>query len=227
MSPWPGAPANQQTPPINAPSVRYPSNLSEKSSMADVAEAVQTAFDGLAIHEQAFASLPAQVASQAQTAATAAIEQITSETTNGVTSFNSQTGAIIFFPSLGQVNDQMGNPVYLTTTADAGRKIVVGDSTPVTVNLNTAVTLPWFAMIGNDSSAVASFVTDSSATIIGLSALNQGGFAFIFFDGSTFWSEGVPGGPTGVIPLGPLTDSGMTGSISVVNGLIQGWVSPT
>jgi hypothetical protein len=225
--PWPGTPRSQQSPPINPPSMRAVPTLNENSTMVDVAHAIKVASDGLTVHEQAFANLPSQIKTQAAAAAVAAVEQITSEETTGVTSFNSTTGAVIYFPSLGQVNDQLGNPLYVTQTADAGRKIIVGDSAAVTVTLNPSVTLPWFTIIGNDSTSVASLVTDSTVTINGITSLNQGGFALIFFDGSTFWSEGYPGGATGTIPLGPLTDSGATGSIFVLNGAIQGWVSPT
>ena len=227
MSPWPGAPKSQQTPPINPPSQRYVPTLTEHSSMGDVAREVATAFGGLTVHEQAFAALPSQIASQAAAAATAAVEQIESQNTSGVTSFNSTTGAVIYFPNLGRVNDQLGNTLYLTQTSDAGQKIVVGDSSPVTVLLNSGVTLPWFAFIGNDSSATATLTTDSGATINGLTSIYSGGFVVVFFDGATFWSEGFAGGPNGVIPLGPFTDSGATGQINVVNGLIHSWVSPT
>ena len=224
---WPGAPKSQQTPPINPPSMREAPKLNENSTMGDVARAVSTAFAGLTVHEQAFANLPSQIASQASAAATAAVEQIESQTTSGVTSFNSTTGAVIFFPNLGRVNDQLGNAVYFTQTSDAGQKIVVGDSSPVTITLNQGVTLPWFAFIGNDSSATAILTTDSGATINGLTSIHSGGFVMVFFDGAAFWSEGFPGGPTGTIPLGPFTDSGATGQINVINGAIVSWISPT
>jgi hypothetical protein len=190
--PWPGAPKSQNTPPINPPSMRFPYSLNENSTIGDVADALRTAFNGLTVHEQAFAALPKQVATQAAAAATSAVEQfITSQTTEGVTSFNSNTGAVIFFPSLGIVNDQLGNPLYLTQQSDAGKKIIAGDSTPVVITLNPGVMPPWFVFIGNDSSATVSLTTDSGAVIVGLNSIYPGGFGTVFYDGSTFWSEGV------------------------------------
>lgn len=223
---WPGTPKSQQSPPINPPSVRRAPTLNENSTMSDVAKAVNKAFDGLTNHEQAFANLPSQIASQASAAATAAVENIESQNISGVTAFNTLTGAVTFFPALGMVNDQLGNPLYLTQQSDAGVKIVLGDSSPVIVTLNPAVMPPWFTIIGNDSSATVSLTTDSGATVSGLATLYTGGFAFIFYDGSVFWCEGFPGGPTGTIRIGHTSDSG-AGSISVQNGAIIGWTNPS
>ncbi len=103
---WPGTPKSQQTPAINPPSQRNFPSLHEGSTMADVAKAVNTAFDGLTVHEQAFANIPKQIAAQAGAAATAAVENITNETVTGVTSFNSLTGAVLYFPGLGYVNNE-------------------------------------------------------------------------------------------------------------------------
>jgi hypothetical protein len=78
--PWPGAPKSASSPPINLPSVRYPHTLNENSSMADVADAMRTAFNGLAVHEQAFANLPDTIATSSSAASAAVLEQIQSET---------------------------------------------------------------------------------------------------------------------------------------------------
>lgn len=187
---WPGAPKSQQSPPINEPSTRYPSKLSEKSTIGEVAEAVRTAFDGLTVHEQAFANLPSQIASQAKAAATEAVtEFVQNETTTGVTSFNTNTGAIVYFPNLGMVNNQLGNTSYTTQQSDDGLKILMGDSTPASVTLNPAVQLPWFTFIGNDSTS--SVTLSSSAPIYGVRNIPQGSYVLVFCDGIQFWSEGI------------------------------------
>lgn len=223
---WPGTPKSQQTPAINPPSQRNFPSLHEGSTMADVAKAVNTAFDGLTVHEQAFANIPKQIAAQAGAAATAAVENITNETVTGVTSFNSLTGAVLYFPGLGYVNNELGIPSYTPVQGDAGKKILMGDSSPVTVTLNPAMTVPWFAFIGNDSSSTVSLVPDSGAVVNGLTELYPGGLAVVFLADSTFWSEGYPGGATGTINI-PSVDSGMAGSIIVVNGAIINSVNPT
>jgi hypothetical protein len=250
---WPGIPKSQQSPAINPPSMRAVPALNENSTMADVAHSMKVAFDGLTVHEQAFANLPAQVKAQAAAAATEVIQNISSQTTSGVTAFNSTTGAILFFPNLSMIHGELGNPLYLTQQSDSGAKLIVGDSTPVTVKLNPSMVPPWFTFIGNDSSATAYLTTDSGASIVGLNSVYPGGLAIVFYDGTTFYCEGVaiatdsslgvvqPDtttigvdssgiistiGATGTIHI-PSVDSGMAGSITVVNGLITAFVNPT
>ena len=223
--PWPGSPKSQQTPPINPPSVRTPPTLTDQSTMADVAEAMNTAFDGLTVHEQAFANLPSQIASQAAAAAVAAVENIENETVTGVTSFNARTGAVIYFPGLGTVNNQLGESSYETQQGDGGAKIIVGDSSPVIVTLNSGVTSPWFTFIGNDSGASVFLMPDSGA-LHGLQSIYPGGFAIVFYDGTDFWAEGVriatdsslgvvqPDGATiGIDSSGIISTIGFTGTI--------------
>ena len=225
MSPWPGTPKSQQTPPINPPSVRFPFTLNEDSTQADVHDAIRTVLNGLTVHEQAFANIPAQVAAQASAPATAAVENISSEVVAGVTSFNTLTGPVIYFPGLGAVNNQLGESSYETQQGDAGAKILVGDSGPVTVNLNPSVTLPWFTFIGNDSGASVFLMPDSGA-LYGLQSIYPGGFAIVFYDGTDFWAEGVriatdsslgvvqPDGATiGVDSSGIISTIGFTGTI--------------
>lgn len=188
--PWPGAPKSQQSPTINPPSVRYTYPLGEDATMGDVTEALRVAFNGLTNHEQAFANLPSQIATQATAAATAAVENIENETTAGVTSFNSAVGAILYFPGMGAVSNEIGSAAYTIQQSDAGSKIICGDSSPVTVTLNGAITPPWFAFIGNDSTSNVS-LSPSGASLVGINSVYPGGTAIVFYDGTTFWCEGV------------------------------------
>ena len=224
---WPGTPKSQQVPTINPPSMRFSSPLSEHSSMKDVAEAVRTAFNGLTVHEQAFANLPNQIATQAAAAATAAVENIVNETVTGVTSFNTQTGGVIFFPSLGTVNDQLGVTAYTTQNSDSGAKIIVGDSSAVTVNLNAGVMAPWFTIIDNDSSAPVTISVDSGVGFYGLKSLYAGGFAIVYYDGGTFYSSGYPGGLSATIITAKLTTLGTEGSMQFLDGALISQVAAT
>jgi hypothetical protein len=93
-------------------------------------------------------------------------------------------------PSLivGGVNDQIGVTDYTTQQTDYGVKILVGDSSPVTVTLNSTVTTPWFTIIDNDSSSMVSLTTNPPATVQGENEILPGGFAIVYFDGQNFWS---------------------------------------
>lgn len=222
---WPGAPSSQQSPPINPPSVRFPSTLNENSTMADVAEAVRTVVNGVTVHEQAFAALPAQIAAQTKTAVTQAVtEFVSNETVTGVTAFNSQTGAIIYFPGLGTVNDQLGVSSYVTQPSDNGAKIIVGDSGAVAVTLNNTVPAPWFTIIDNDSSGVATLLPDSGALLHGPSQIQGSGFGIVFFDGSNFWADasgaGSGGGSSAIRTVGITIDGGGNTPSTGIKGFV-------
>lgn len=201
---WPGAPKSASSPPLNAPSTRFPFNITGKVD-PEVEDAIRSTFNGLTVHEQAFAALPAQLKSAAKAAVTNNITQIVnneSVTGGGVTSFNSSTGAVIFVPSLGTVNDQLGNTSYRTQQQDAGAKIIVGDSSLVTVTLNQSVLQPWFTVIDNDSSAVAVLMPDSTGSAIyGAQSIPPGGFGIVHFDGTNFWADATTVEPQNYPPV--------------------------
>lgn len=225
---WPGQPKSAGSPPINPPNVRFPFALNEHSTMGDVADALRTAMNGLTVHEQAFAALPAEIAAQSKTAATEAVSEfVSNETVTGVTSFNTLAGAIIYFPGLGTVNDQLGNASYTALQSDAGAKIVVGDSSPVTIFLDSSLAAPWFTIIDNDSGGVASLVPMGGAGIYGPTIIADSGFGIVFYDGSNFWSgvAGSGGGGgitqlTGDVTAGP--GSGTQAATLAASGVTPG-----
>lgn len=210
MSPWPGAPKSASSPPINPPSQRFPFTLTDQSSMADVADAMRIAYNGLAVHEQAFANLPSQIATQATAAATTVIQnsESISSVTAGVSSFNNLTGAVLYFPGLGTVNSQLGQTAYSVQPSDAGAKIIVGAATPITITLG-GVAAPWFAIFDNDSSATAN-LSPASGAVFGASNIPAGGFGIVYFDGTNWWC-GATGSSGGAAPIGGPT-SGRPGS---------------
>jgi hypothetical protein len=185
--------------------------------MEDVANAMRTVFNGLTVHEQAFAALPTQV----KQAVTDNITQIiNSETVNssssGVSSFNSQTGAIVYFPGLGTVNDQLGQAAYTTQLSDNGAKIIVGDSTAVAVTMNSAKQAPYFTIIDNDSSSIAN-LTPSTGSLYGAQSIPSGGFGIVYFDGTNWWADAASaGGTLGV--MGPPGMDGQDGEDSMIPG---------
>lgn len=169
------------SPPLNPPNVRYPFTLPDDLH-PDVRKAIDFTLSGLTVHEQAFAALKPQI-----DAISAVANKAASTTVSGVSSFNSETGAVVYFPQLGMVNDQLGNPVYLTQQSDNGAKIIVGDSTAVAVTLNNSVTPPWFTIIDNDSGSVASLTPGVGASLFGEQSIQPGGFGIIYYDGANFW----------------------------------------
>lgn len=154
---------------------------------------------------------------------------------------------------VGGVNDQIGVTAYTTQQSDYGVKLLLGDSSAVTVTLNPGVTTPWFCFIGNDSSALVSLAAGSPATLQGQNYIEPGLFGIVFYDGANFWSEGVPiamdssfgivrpdnvsigisGGVLSTIGIdstiatAPLTSGGSRGSMTFIDGLLVSSVQAT
>lgn len=88
---------------------------------------------------------------------------------------------------IGAVNDQRGAASYTTTQGDNGVKLIVGDTVPVTVNLDPTVTTPWFIFIDNDGTTDAT-LTPISGSIFGETAVPAGGFGIVMCDGTNFFA---------------------------------------
>jgi len=205
----------------NPPSLRFPFAISEKTEPA-VADALRTTYNGLLVHEQAFAQLNAKVDALAPSTPTSGTsttnENITTETVvqAGVSSFNTLAGAVTYFPSMGAVNNQSGATAYTTQTQDNGALIVLADSSAVAVTLNYAVTPPWYTTISNQGAGTVT-VTPQQGTINGAASatIAPNAFATIFFDGANWWSDSPATGGTG----GGVTSlNGETGAITLAAG---------
>lgn len=164
------------TPPLNPISFRLMFGVGEEDVDPAVATALRYAFSGNVDLNQAIAALNAKVNAN-HTAVMAAASSGSSSTTI----INSNN-----FPYLGTVNDQRGNAAYLTELTDNGAKIVLGDSSPITVTLNAMVTPPWFTFIDNDSSSIAT-LTPSAGSVFGETVIPANGFGIVFFNGANFF----------------------------------------
>jgi hypothetical protein len=162
--------------PLNPPNVRYPFTLPDDTH-SEVRKALEYTFNGLTVHEQAFAAIKSQ------------LDKVVSKASTVTNTFSGGGGTPgpPTITSLGVVNDQLGVTSYTTQQGDNGAKIIVGDALPVTVILSSAVTIPWFCIIDNDSSAVAN-LSPSTGSLYGEDSIPPFGFGIIFFDGTNFWS---------------------------------------
>lgn len=161
--------------------------------MGDVADAMRTVVNGLTVHEQAFANLPNQIKTQAADTAQTVVENIASQNvTTSVTAFNARVGAVLFFPGLFQVNDQIGHSAYELQPADNGRLVLLADSSAIALGLS-AFQPPYGCFVSNMGSSMMTMFPDSGALINNDSSLSiQGpGWAINFFDGNAWWSLGI------------------------------------
>jgi hypothetical protein len=163
-------------PPLNPTSFRYPFQLEGKAE-PEVVQALRYHASGILDLNQAIAALKEQVKAN-KTA-------IQNTVTN--TSTTSAPPTPNPFPFLGTVNDQRGNPLYLTQVSDNGAKIVLGDSSPITLQLNAMVTPPWFCVVDNDSSSTVTFAP-TSGSVIGAQSMPDSSFTTIFFNGINFFA---------------------------------------
>lgn len=151
------------------------------------------------------------------------------------------------------VNDQRGVTAYTTQQSDNSVKIIVGDASPIAVTLDAGVTTPWFCIIDNDSSAVASLTPSGAASLQGEHEIDRGCFGIIVYDGANFWcgatkiatdsslgyvqpdnvTIGISGGIIGTIGIdstiatAPLTVGGTQGSMTFIHGLLVNSVQAT
>lgn len=234
MSPWPGEPKSQQTE-LNPINVRLPQfDLTTDEGRQSAHRYLAS---GIVDLNQAIAALNQRAVS-------------TTNTTTIIQSGGSGGGGGT--APIGIVNDQRGVTSYTTQQSDYGAKIIVGDSSAIAITLDAGVTTPWFAIIDNDSSSIAS-LTPSGATLVGEDTLPPGCFGIIYFDGVHFFcgatriatdssfgyvhpdnvSIGISGGIIRTIGIdstiatAPLTGTGSRGSMTFVGGLLVSSVQAT
>ncbi len=195
------------TPPLQQ---RYPFDLGGKVH-PDVEAAIRYSFSGLLDLNEALRVTTANINKLQTTAAAATTPTPASSSstvfTSGVTSFNTQTGAVLFFAPLGTVSNQSGETAYTTEGTDAGALIVLSDASAIAVTLSTTVMAPWFAVVSNAGAGTAT-LTPESGTISypgnpGATSmpLGPGALAIVYFDATDFWAGTTPPGPETIAPV--------------------------
>ena len=121
----------------------------------------------------------------------------TASTTN--TNTSSQT-VIVSGGTIGMVSDQTGLTAYTSQQSDYGSFVLLGDTSPIAVTLNTAGTspgiqLPWYAIFINTDTGIVTF-TPATGTIsypnnpaAASMPVSEGQAAIIVFDGTNFTAE--------------------------------------
>ena len=193
------------TPPLNPTSLRFPFELRDQP--AEVVQAHRYAFQGLTDLNQAIAALKNQVDANKQTITE------TVSTSGGVTP---APPAPFPFPGLGAVNNQTGNTSYTLAMTDNGALLIFGDASPVTLTLNSALTVPFFFFASNFG---ASNVTMTPSTgSINQPTLDVGGLYEIVFDGTNWTATAIITGGVTQLLAGfgiSLSPSGGTGVVTI------------
>ena len=128
---------------------------------------LQRIYPALNDHDEAIGLLKTQL--ESVIAGTTVIKQTTTTTsttsTSGVTSFNSETGAVTYFPYLGTKNDQTGQVTYQLQQSDDGVFLILNDASPIAIDLNSAITTPFFCFIINWGTGTATLTPETPALI--------------------------------------------------------------
>ncbi len=117
---------------------------------------------------------------------------------SGVSSFNSMTGAITFFPYLGLVDNQSGVTAYTTQGSDNGSLIVLNSASAIALTLNSTVGQPFFAWVTNQGTGTVT-ITPDAGTVNGNASftLLPSYTTLVYFNGGgspnyVWWASVVP-----------------------------------
>jgi hypothetical protein len=130
----------------------------------------------------------------------------------GVSTFNTASGDIAFFPNLGQVNDQSGTVAYTIRSTDDGQMILLNDASPIAVTLDSTITIPWYTVLFNQGSGTAT-MTPTAGTVNGGATLDipSGGFSIIYFNGTNWFASATNGVVTTPVTFAPVIHQFLTG----------------
>lgn len=173
------------SPTVNAPSVRYPFNISE--AHPQVQQAMRWVFNTLTDHAQAFMAVSGQI-SALQSASTSSSSASSAPVTENITE-----ETIIEGSQVGSVDNQTGQTAYTLRQSDNGGLIILNDSAAIALTL-VAVSIPFLTLVRNYGSGSTTITPQSGATInygttLGASSmpLASGAQTWLFFDGSSGW----------------------------------------
>jgi hypothetical protein len=187
--------------PLNPINQRFPLQLPENVDPA-IATQIRYVTSGIVDLNQAIAALKAQLDALSATV-TQVVTTVTTTAGTGVTSFNTQTGAVTYFPFLGTVNDQTGVTAYTLLGSDSGALLILNDASPVAVSLDSTLQTPFFFFVSNFGAGTAT-LTPTLGLINGGASypLPQNASVVVFFDGTNWDASAYLGGSgtTGYIP---------------------------
>lgn len=177
------------------PSFRRPNNIPVGAAHDTVRSAIQSHDNSITDLNQAIVVQAKQISALSSSSTSSSSG---TSTTNQVSTENVTTNNIF---SGGTVNDQSGETLYRTVQEDNGALLILNDASPVAIQLNQQVTLPYWIFIVNQGSSLVT-VTPTAGTIsyAGNPAavslpIASGAFAIVALDmRGDFWAGTIPSG---------------------------------
>lgn len=207
--------------PTNNPAkMRDPFGLQGKVPL-EVSNAHQFAFDGILDLQGGLADLNTKVSALQPAAAAPATTTTVVEVASGSGGGGGNAN------SLGVVEYQTA-ATYVLQSEDYGNMLALNGTT--TVDLNSAVQVPFFCFFENLSGSTVTLVpttgTVNGSASVGIAAATM---AIAFFDGAD-WVVGLctpVAGLSVTVPLAKLTVGGANGSLTFVSGILTARTNPT
>lgn len=207
---------------------RFPFEAQIAKLPPEVQDVHRTSWNAITDLQTAIPLLKAQIDAKTTTSATGA-------TTTNTVSGGTVTTNNVFFG--GTVNDQTGETVYRTQQADNGALVILNDASPVDLQLNTGVTLPfWIFLVNQGVSLVTATPTSGLINYAGNPGsaslpIPAGYYAICALDGrGNFWAATIPQPSAGVsstIVTAALTALGTQGSLTFTDGVLTSFVAAT
>lgn len=132
---------------------------------------LQRMYPALNDHDKAIRSLNAKVVSLQSL-----VNGVTATTTTSSSSSSSSSSgggsSTSDFLGLGYFNDQTGQTAYSLQQSDGGILLLLGDASPVAIDLNTAIMSPFFCIISNFGTSTVALNATSPQTVNGGASYN-------------------------------------------------------
>lgn len=196
-------------------SQKWTPTINDNMSPAETSVNMRLIWNTLNQHDQAIES----VYSTASSSSSSSSSSSTTTVVSGVSSFNSLTGAVSYFPYLGVVNDQTGVVSYTAKDGDDGALVILNATSAIAVSLTSSLTAPWFSTFTNRGGYSVTF-TPTSGTINGASSfvLLPGATTTIYYNSTNFYA-------TVQLPISTLTNFGAVKpdgtTISISGGVLS------
>lgn len=169
----------------NPPSFRRPSPITKEMVHPEAAQAINNNTDSCFDLQNALFAVNTKVE---------ALKTAASSSSSNSSSSIPAAPVIAPFSGQGTVNNQTGSTSYATQSSDNGAMIVLDDSSPVALSLNSTVTAPFYCFITNLGAGLATLTPTNGVTINGAASfsLPQNYTSLVAFYFGVWWASELP-----------------------------------
>jgi hypothetical protein len=170
----------------NPPSFRRPSPITKEMVHPEAAQAINNNTDSCFDLQNALVAVNTKVEALKTAAA--------SSSSSSGSSSKPSAPIVSSFSGQGTVNNQTGSTSYATQSSDNGAMIVLDDSSPVAVALNSTATAPFYCFITNIGTGLVTLTPTNGVTVNGAASfpLPQNYTSLVVFSFGVWWASAMP-----------------------------------